>query len=78
MRTGDRARARSAIASRSKLLISRCLRYDARFVVASLGQDRPGDARQLIGERSCQNVVMWPFRAPARNTHPQRRYFALA
>jgi hypothetical protein len=30
--------------------------------VASLGQDRPGDVGQLIGERSCQNVVMQPFR----------------
>ena len=48
MRTGDRARARSAIASRSKLLISRCLRYDARFVVASLGQDRPAQRANLL------------------------------
>ena len=41
--------------------LSRCLRYDARFVATSLGQDRPGDAGQLICERSSQNVMMQPF-----------------
>ena len=45
---------------RSKLL--RCLCYDARFVIAPLGQDRPRDARQLVGERGCQNIVMQPLR----------------
>jgi hypothetical protein len=34
---------------RSKLL--RCLCCGARFVIAPLGQDRPRDARQLVGER---------------------------
>ena len=41
-----------------KLSISGCLRYNARFVLASLGQNGPGDARQFVGQRSCQNVVM--------------------
>ena len=45
---------------RSKLL--RCLRYDARFVIAALGQDRPGDASQLVSERGCQNIMMQPLR----------------
>ena len=45
-----------------KLLISCCICYDAQFVVAPLCQDRPSDPRQLIGERSCQNIVMQPFR----------------
>jgi hypothetical protein len=33
----------------------------ARFVAAALRQDRPGDPRQLVGERGCQNIVMQPL-----------------
>ncbi len=44
---------------RSKLLRGLC--YDARFVIAPLGQNRPREARQLVGERGCQNIVMQPL-----------------
>ena len=48
IRLADLGSPLSAI-DRSKLL--RCLCYDARFVIAPLGQDRPRDARQLVSER---------------------------
>jgi len=50
IRLADLGSSLSAI-GRSKL----CLGYDARFVIAPLGQDRPRDARQLVGGRGCQN-----------------------
>src|SRR5436190_3578961 len=50
------------VKDRSKLSISCCICYDARFVAASFRQNRPSDARQLIGERSRQNIGMQPFR----------------
>ena len=59
IRLADLGSPLSAI-GRSKLL--RCLCYDACFVIAPLGQDRPRDARQLVGERGCQNIVMQPLR----------------
>jgi transglutaminase-like putative cysteine protease len=33
-----------------------------QFGYPPLGQDRPRDARQLVGECSCQNIVMQPLR----------------
>ena len=59
IRLADLGSPLSAI-DRSKLL--RCLCYDACFVIAPLGQHRPRDARQLVGECSCQNIVMQPLR----------------
>ena len=59
IRLADLGSPLSAI-GRSKLLHGLC--YDARFVIAPLGQDRPRDARQLVGERSCQNIMMQPLR----------------
>src|SRR4029077_5486953 len=59
IRLADLGSPLSAI-GRSKLL--RCLCYDVRFVIAPLGQDRPRDARQLVSERGCQNIVMQPLR----------------
>ena len=59
IRLADLGSPLSAI-DRSKLL--RCLCYDARFVIAPLRQDRPRDARQLVSERGCQNIVMQPLR----------------
>jgi hypothetical protein len=41
---------------------SRCHAVAARFVMAPLSQDHPSDTRQLVGERSCQHIVMKPFR----------------
>src|SRR5262245_24157703 len=59
IRLADLGSPLSAI-GRSKLLRGLC--DDARFVIAPLGQDRPRDACQLVGERGCQNIVMQPLR----------------
>ena len=43
-----------------QLLISCCIHYDARFVVAPLRRDRPSDPRRLIGERqSPEHFALW-------------------
>ena len=70
IRLADLGSPLSAI-GRSKLL--RCLCYDARFVIAPLGQDRPRDARQLVGERGCQNIVMQPLRCSRKHGHEGSR-----
>jgi hypothetical protein len=47
---------------------SRCHAVATRFVVAPLIQDHPSDTRQLVGERSCQHIVMKPFRRGRKAT----------
>ena len=35
---------------------------DPRLISVTAREDRPGDARKLIGERDCQHVAMKPIR----------------
>jgi hypothetical protein len=35
---------------------------DPRLIRVTAGENRPGDARKLIGERDCQHVAVKPLR----------------